>query len=315
MNEQSHVIVGAGPVGTQTARSLAGRGERVVVVTRSGSGPDLPNVERVRADASDPAVLNQLTEGAAVIYNCANPPHHQWATQWPPLAKSLLEAAERNNAVLATVSNLYGYGRVDAPMTELTPLNPHGTKGRIRTQMWLDALATHKAGRVRVTEIRGADYVGRDSQSHLGDRVVPKVLAGKNVKVLGNADQPHSWTFVDDVAELLVTVAADERAWGRAWHVPSNAPISQREAINDLARVAGVDPVKVGVVPAFVLRVMGLFNPTIRELGEVGYQTQLPFVLDSSAAQSTFGLTPTPWDDVLGNIVDHYRALGAARAA
>ena len=315
MSGSQHVIVGAGPIGSQTARLLSESGVEVQVVTRSGSGPTLPGVTLVRADASDSARLAEITNGAEVIYNCANPPYHQWASQWPPLAASLLAAAERHNAVLVTASNLYGYGRVSAPMTEATALNPVGTKGQIRTQMWRDALAAHEAGRVRVTEVRAADYVGRDSQSHLGDRVVPRVLAGKAVRVLGNADQPHSWSYVDDVATLLVTVGRDERAWGRPWHVPSNAPRTQREAINDLARVAGVPAVKVGVMPTWVLSALGLFNPTIRELGEVGYQTELPFILDSSAAESTFGLTPTPWEDVMSAIVDYYRSLSGQAAA
>ncbi len=116
--------------------------------------------------------------------------------------------------------------------------------------MWLDGLAAHEAGRVRFTSARGADYVGPQAQSHLGDRVAPRLLAGKNVQVLDSPDTPHTWTYTRDMARTLVAIAADERAWGRAWHVPSNAPRTQREAIGDLARIAGVEPVKVSTVPA-----------------------------------------------------------------
>jgi len=305
-----HVIVGAGPIGSATARLLSAAGQQVRIITRSGGGPDLPGVERVKADAVDAARLTELTAGAAALYNCANPPYHHWATDWPPLAASLLTAAETSGAVLATVSNLYGYGRVSGPMTEQTPLNPNGTKGRVRVTMWQDALAAHRAGRVRATEVRGSDYIGGGAQGHLGDRVVPRILAGKGVQVLGAADQPHTWTFVDDVARLLVTVGSNEQAWGRAWHVPSNPPRTQRQAVDDIARVAGVTPVKTAVVPGLVLRVMGLFNPQVRELPEVAHQLEHPFVMDSSAAQQTFGLEPTPWDDVLAATVAHYRAAG-----
>lgn len=307
----AHVIVGAGPIGSATARLLAARGERVTVVTHSGGGPDLAGVERVKADAADVDRMTQLTAGAAALYNCANPPYNRWDTDWPPIASSLLTAAERSGAVLATVSNLYGYGRVSGPMTEQTPLHPHGTKGRVRATMWQDALAAHASGRARVTEVRGSDYVGGGAESHLGDRVVPKILAGKNVQVLGSADQPHTWTFVEDVAHLLVIVGADERAWGQPWHVPSNPPRTQRQAVDDIARAAGVTAVKTSVVPGLLLRVMGLFNPAVRELPEVAYQLEQPFILDSTAAQRTFGLAPTPWDDVLAAIVAHYRG-GAA---
>jgi uncharacterized protein YbjT (DUF2867 family) len=102
-----HVIVGAGPIGTGVARLLAERGERVRVISRRGSGPDHPAVERVRADATQADRLSELATGAAALYNCANPEYHRWLTDWPPLAAALLTAAERNGAVLARSSVSY----------------------------------------------------------------------------------------------------------------------------------------------------------------------------------------------------------------
>lgn len=302
-----HVIVGAGPIGTATALLLAERGEEVVMVTRSGSGPTHPAITRTAADAGSSATLGQITTGATAIYNCANPQYHRWQTDWPPIARSLLSAAEGSDAVLATVSNLYVYGRVSAPMTEDLPLHANGPKGEIRAQMWRDALAAHEAGRVRVTEVRGSDYVGPGAQAHLGERVVPRLLAGKDVTVMKSADTAHTWTATQDVARLLVTVAQDERAWGRPWHVPSNPPKTQREAVGDLCHVAGVDPVKVKEYPRLLIAGMGLFSPLMRELPEVAYQFEDPFILDSTAAQQTFDLKPTHWDDVLADVIASFR--------
>jgi len=117
-----HVIVGAGAVGSATALLLAGRGEQVRVISRRGTGPQHAAIERVAADATDAERLTALATGAAALYNCANPLYHQWFTDWPPLASALLTAAERSGAVLATMSNLYGYGPVDGPITQKTPL-------------------------------------------------------------------------------------------------------------------------------------------------------------------------------------------------
>ncbi len=303
-----HMIVGAGPIGSGTASLLAERGDQVTLVTRSGSGPLMAGITRVKADGADTAALTDLAAGAVAVYNCASPADHRWATDRPPLAQSLLSAAQRSGAVLVTASNLYGYGRVSAPMTETTPLNPQGPKGAVRARMWRDALAAHQAGRVRATEVRASDYVGPGAQGQLGDRVVPRVLAGKAVQVLASADATHSWSYVDDVVRLLVAVAGDERAWGRPWHVPSNPPRTQRQAVGDLAAAAGLAPVKVSEVPGALLKVMGLVNPLIRELPEVAYQLREPFVMDSSAAQATFGLAPTPWPEVLTATLASYRA-------
>ncbi|WNB85521.1 NAD-dependent epimerase/dehydratase family protein [Cellulomonas sp. ATA003] len=211
------------------------------------------------------------------------------------------------------MSNLYGYGHVDGPMTEDHPLVATGAKGQVRARMWTDALAAHRAGRVRATEVRGSDYLGAGAQSQLGDRVVPRLLRRRRVRVLGSADMPHTWTWVDDVARLLVVVAADERAWGRAWHVPSGPPRTQREVVTDLCRVAGVPPVPVGVVGRPMLRVAGLVSPLVRELPEVLHQFERPFVLDSTAAETTFALAPTPWDDVVAAVVAQYRDTGLIR--
>ncbi|MFC7478795.1 NAD-dependent epimerase/dehydratase family protein [Luedemannella flava] len=112
-----HVIVGAGAVGSTAAQLLAERGDRVRMVTRSGSGPSHPAIELVAADATDADRLAALAEGAVALYNCANPLYHRWLTDWPPLASSLLAAATRSGAALVTMGNLYGHGPVDEVMT------------------------------------------------------------------------------------------------------------------------------------------------------------------------------------------------------
>jgi nucleoside-diphosphate-sugar epimerase len=298
---ESVLVIGAGVIGSRVAGMLAERGDRVSVVSRRGSGP-----AGVAADAADAGAMARLAEGAAVIYNCVNPPYHRWPADWPPIAASVLAAAERSGAVLVTLSNLYGYGpRVPGgydeahPITEATPLAETGRKGRVRARVWQDALAAHQAGRVRVSEVRAADFIGPGAQSAMGERILRPVRQEKNVSVLGRADRPHTWTFTDDVARMLVTAGTDPRAWGRAWHVPSNEPLSQRQVIDDFARAAGVGQVRIGQIPSVVLRGMGLVWPLMRELRETEYQFRDDFVMDSSAAQATFGLKPAPWEEIV----------------
>lgn len=303
---RTHVVVGAGPIGSAVARRLLAAGDTVRVVTRSGSGPD--GTERVAADAADAERMAQLAAGADVVYNCVNPQYHRWVTDWPPVAAALLGAAEKSGAVLVTTANLYGYGPVDRPMTEDLPLAGTYSKAQVRNRMWLDALASHEAGRVRATEARGADYIGPGAESHLGDRVMPKVLAGKKVTVTQSLDSRHTWTYTEDMAATLVAIGADERAWGRPWHVPSALTMSQREAITELARLAGVPTPKMGEYAPWMMKALGVFSPLIRELPDVAYQMKDDFVLDSSAAQRELGLVPTPAADVLAAHLAPYLA-------
>jgi nucleoside-diphosphate-sugar epimerase len=304
----THVIVGAGPVGTTTALLLADLGHQVLVITRSGSGPTHPNIERIALDATNAAALSKATTGAAAIYNCVNPPYHRWPTDWPPIANAMLTAAESSGAVLVIMGNLYGYGPVTRPMKESDPLASTGVKGGVRIKMWRDALAAHESGRIRATEVRASDFIGPEVlNSHLGERVIPKLLQGKGVQVVGNPDMVHSFTFMPDVARALVTVATDERAWGKAWHVPTNPAISPREMITLMSKIAGVAPLKVSGIPNALLKVGGLFSPLFRELPEMLYQFDRPFIVDSSLFTSTFGLNATPLDEVLTATVNWYR--------
>lgn len=316
MTHPLHLIVGAGPVGTALALRLADRGERVRLVTRSGGGPSHPLVDRVALDASDPDRLAAAARGASVVYNCANPGSYPlWERVWPPLAASILHAAETSGAVLATMGNLYGYGPVDGPMRRDTPLRPSDHKGALRAAMWRDALAAHEAGRVRVTEARASDYLGPTAPASNGllPLYADATLAGRPALVFGDPDAPHSWTAVDDIAATLEVLGRDERAWGSAWLVPSNPPVSVRELLRALGERAGTGEPQLRRMPRWALAVGAAFVPLLREVRGVQYQFDRPFVVDASDTTEMFGIAPTDWDALLDATAHawHERAGGS----
>ena len=292
-----HVIVGAGAVGSQAALLLAERGEQVRVVSRRGTGPQHPSIELVAADATDAEQLTALASGAVALYNCASPLYHQWFTDWPPLASALLTAAERSGAVLATMSNLYGYGPVDGPITQKTPLAATHPKLRLRADMWRDALAAHEAGRLRATEVRASDYI--EANSVLSSVLGKPLLAGKRAYSPAPLDVPHSWTSITDAARTLITAATDERAFGEAWLVPTNPALTIRQLAARFTEVNGAPNPKLTTIPYPVLWTVGLFSPLVKELRTTRYQFTRPFVIDASATTDTFGLAPNPLDGAL----------------
>ncbi|MGV9922668.1 NAD-dependent epimerase/dehydratase family protein [Nocardia rhamnosiphila] len=302
-----HVVVGAGPVGSSVARLLAGRGEQVRLVTRSGSGPDQDGIQRIAADATDAPALADHARGAVALYSCAGPAYHRWVREWPPLGAALIRAAELTGAVLVSTGNLYGYGHVDGPMTEQLPLRPTSVKGRVRAEVWTAALAAHEAGRIRTAEVRGSDYLGAGTISPFSVMVLPKVMAGRTASIPADPDAPHSWTQVSDVAKLLVAVAAEEKAWGRPWHVPTAPPLSVRALAERTAELAGAPRARVRVMPGALLRLAGLVEPAAREMVEVQYQLRAPFVLDSTAATEAFGFGPAPIDTALREMITGVR--------
>ncbi|MFG3440018.1 NAD-dependent epimerase/dehydratase family protein [Nonomuraea sp. NPDC047897] len=294
-----HVVVGSGQVGTHLATKLLAQGHEVTVVTRSGSGP--AGATRVAADVADRRRLTEVTAGADVLYNCVNPRYHRWHTDWPPMAESFLATAEATGAVLVILGNLYPYGPVTGPMTEDLPLASTSPKAQVRAKMWVDALAAHEAGRIRVTEVRGSDYFGPGTtdQSYLGERFLAPLRAGKTIQVPWPADMPHSWTYLPDVADALIVAGANERAWGRPWHVPTTDPVSFRQLGERMAAILGKPAPRMVQLPWPLVRTLGLFSPMLGELRHVRYQFVAPYELDSSAFQETFGVRPTPLDDAL----------------
>jgi len=292
-----HVIVGAGAVGSATALLLAERGEHVRLISRRGTGPEHAAIERVAADATDAERLTALATGAAALYNCASPLYHQWFTDWPPLASALLTAAERSGALLAAMSNLYGYGQVDGPITQKTPLAATHPKLRLRAEMWGDALAAHETGRIRATEVRASDYI--EANGLLSTVIGKPLLAGRRAYAPAPLDVPHSWTSISDCAKALVTVAADERALGQAWLVPTGPALTVRQLATRFTEVNGAPRAKVTAIPYAVLWATGLFSPLVKELRTTRYQFTRPFVVDSSATTQTFGLEPVPMDEAL----------------
>lgn len=303
-----HVIVGKGPIGTTLALTLAARGEDVLVLSRSGGvghvpGLPVPDVESDAVDASNARTLSARSLGADVIYCCANVPYTKWLEEYPPLNEGIMGAAAHTGAVLVVAGNLYGYGEGSGPMQEDTPQVSVDPKGELRADLWREVKRRHDLGELRGTEVRGSDYLGAGAgpNSHVGDRFLKPLLAGKAVRPIGSADQPHSWTYLQDFADALVAAGATEAAWGSPWHVPSNAPITFRELAGKFAEAAHLPEPKISPMPVGMLRALGVVAPMMREIAREGYQFTEPFIMESTASSHVLGLEPTPWPEIIEN--------------
>ncbi|MFV0427341.1 MAG: NAD-dependent epimerase/dehydratase family protein [Beutenbergiaceae bacterium] len=293
-----HLIVGAGAVGRHVAQLLTERGSRVHLATRSGTDTGIDGVEHETLDATDVDELTAALEGVDVLYNCANPANYtQWESMWPPLARSLLMAAERSGTVYVITGNLYPFGPVDGPMVESLADAATDSKGRIRAWMWKEALSRHQAGQVRAVEVRGSDFLGHGigAGGHL-TRHIGRARRGRRAWVVGSPDQPHTFTDVLDQARTMIAAAEDPTAHGRTWLTPSNPPVSPRAALMQILAAGGLAPVAVSSIPA--LGLLAKVNGFVGEVAEIAYMWRRPYVVDDSAARTHFGLEPTPWDQV-----------------
>ncbi|AKU98884.1 Nucleoside-diphosphate-sugar epimerase [Labilithrix luteola] len=294
MNDELHVVLGAGQIGSRLSKLLLAKGHRVRVVQRSNPSASVPNLEHVSGDVTDLAFAEQATRGAAVVYDCMNPPYHRWPELLLPMGRGAVHGAARAGAKLVALDCLYMYGRPNGPLAEDAPLAPCSKKGVLRVELANMRLTAHRRGDVRVAIGRASDFFGANLQySAWGDRFFQRILAGKAAECTGDPDMPHAYTYADDVARGLVTLGERSDALGRVWHLPTNPAESTRSLAKKLGAALGLD-VKMTRVPKVLLRGIGLFDPFMREVAEMTYQWEVPFALDDSAFRRTFGYGATP---------------------
>lgn len=308
-----HVVFGCnGAVGVDLLARLAARGVRVRGVCRSGVAEAPEGVEVVAGDASDRETAPRLAKGAAVVYSTVGIEYQyqRWVEQWPPIIDGLLDAAEAAGARLVFADNLYCYGPQMIPLREDLPMTVYGKKPALRARLARRLFEAHRAGRVQVAVVRASDFYGpRVLLSGLGERVFPKVLAGKPAQVLGDPDAPHSYTYVPDFARALVSVAEASDAFGEAWHVPSAPARSHRELVGAIAKLAGSAP-KLQVLSPKMLRLAALFSSKMRELKEMLFVWDRPYRIDHTKFAERFWSDFTPLDEGLAATLAWYRARG-----
>jgi nucleoside-diphosphate-sugar epimerase len=308
--ERLHVVFGAGQVGRALAARLAGLDLPVRVVSRHRPAGLASEVDWRAADATDPEAATDAARGAAVIYQCLNAPYTDWPRSFPPLQRGVLAAAERTGALLVSLENLYGYGPTAGEvMTEDLPLAATTVKGRTRAAMTQELLAAAEAGRVRIAIGRASDFFGAGitTGTTLGERVFANAVAGKRADFIGNPELPHTYSYVPDIATGLATLGSDERAVGGVWHLPGPETVTTRALLELVAGDVG-HPVGVRSIPKLAVRALGVFNPMMRELAEMSYQFDKPFVLDTTKYESTFGPAGTSLATAIGTTVAWYQS-------
>lgn len=306
MNNELHVILGAGQIGSRLATLLGERGHQVRVVQRS-AGHDT-----VSGDITDLTFAEHATRGASVVYDCMNPPYHQWPTHLLPMARGALHGATKANARLVALDCLYMYGKPSGPMTEDTPRNPCSKKGALRLQLEQLRLAAD----IPVSIGRASDFFGPALQfSAWSDRFFTRIANGKAGECMGNPDLPHSYTFADDIAVALAALGTQQDTTG-IWHLPTAPAVSSNEVTRRLGRELGIDA-RLTAMPRWLLKAIGIVSPFMREVAEMAYQWDVPFIIDDSRFVNRFGITATSLDEQVKRTAawarTHFAQFGTGR--
>jgi nucleoside-diphosphate-sugar epimerase len=165
--------------------------------------------------------------------------------------------------------------------------------------------AAVRQDQVRAAVVRGSDFFGPEDPVY-ADLIFRPALQGKRVNMIGRLDVPHTWTFAPDFGHALALVGTHQEAMGQIWHVPSDTAPTQQQLI-DLVREQVNQPVQVSAAKKWMLQGLGIFVPNVREMVEMYYEFDQPFILDSSKFTRAFNLQPTPLRDAVRQTVDWNR--------
>ncbi len=314
MNSELHVVFGAGQVGLPLARLLTLAGKRVRIVKRSAASvPE--GVEARLGDATDPSFCIEASRGASTVYHCMNPPYDAsvWAELLPRYMDNLIAASAEAGARLVVLDNLYMLGRPDGrTLNEDTAVNPCSRKGEIRARVVERLFDAHRKGVVVATEGRASDFYGPGgTQTGLGDYFWPRALAGKTAYSPYPLDAIHTYHYIPDVAAGLMALGcANSDAFGRPWMLPCAPAENLRSLVTRVARTMN-RPIKAGQVPRWLVKAIAVGMPLMRELDEMLYQWDEPFIVDDKRFRERFRQTAADVDqaasDTAAWAMKHYQ--------
>ncbi len=319
------VVFGNGPVGSSAARFLLEKGLTVRVVSRTGRRPvglfdglsadQECRLELRAADALDEKAVLAASRGATHVYHSINVPYQDWWKVLPKIQQNLLSAARQERAVLAVTENLYMYARGVPVIDEDTPEIPPTRKGQLRKDLHERLVEAGNIDGIAWTSVRASDYYGPGGmlQSVFGTQLfLDPLFKGRRPRVIGDPDQPHSYAFVEDFGRALVVAALDPRAHGRAWIVPHDRTLTARQAAEVFFKAAGRDA-RLAAIPRPMIAAAGLFNPLLREVTEMLYQKEEPYVVNGGRFAAQFAFEPTPIEEGVRRTLAWYEATHAVR--
>jgi nucleoside-diphosphate-sugar epimerase len=304
------IIGSGGTIGIPLAKELTKFTQYIRLVSRHPKKINSAD-ELFSLDVTDHNRLDAAIDGSDVVYITIGFEYklQVWQTLWPSFLSAVIAACEKHKARLVFFDNVYMYAKTSIPyMTEDAPLDPPSKKGAVRLQvhqMIMDAVAKN---RIKALIARSADFYGPDTdKSVLIETGAKNLLKGKKAQVFGNPDKIHTYTFTPDAGKATALLGNTDDAYNQVWHVPTTKEkLTTRQWLQMIAEEIGTEP-KTQKIPTWMLRVIGLFNPLIKEFPEMLYQNEMDYVFDSSKFEKRFGMSATTPKEGIKIMVDYLK--------
>ena len=301
-------ILGAnGTIGFLLAKELMNYTDKIRLVSRKPRKVNETD-ELFPADLSNPAVVDQAVGGSDVVYLVVGFDYNVkvWEEKWPRLMIATIDACKKHNARLVFFDNVYMYDINAIPhMTEESPNNPPSKKGVVRKQIAQMIMDEVKAGKLMALIARSADFYGPDNdKSFVNEMVYKNFLKGSRANWFVDPDKKHSFTFTPDAAKATALLGNTDDAYNTIWHLPTDKnTLTGREFVELFSKEMKVAD-KIFVMPLWLIRIVGIFVPVLKEMPEMMYQYDRDYFFDSSKFEKRFEFIPTTYSEGIKRIVE-----------
>ncbi len=291
------ILGSGGGIGVPLARELKNYTDQIRLVSRNPIKVNETD-QLFPADVSDPTHVDKAIAGSDVVYVTIGFEYSLkvWRKTWPSFMEQVIASCIKHNAKLVFFDNVYMYDKGAIPyMTESSPVNPPSEKGKVRKQLREMILNEVEKGKLTALIARAADFYGPDNKnSALKIMVIDNFMKGKKAQVFGSPDKIHTYTYTPDAAKATAILGNTPDAYRQEWHVPTTKEkLTTRQWIEMIARELETEA-RFQEVPAFMINLLGIFVPIMREFPEMLYQYEQDYIFDSSKFENRFGITATP---------------------
>ena len=291
-----HTILGAGgAVANALTRELSNHNETVRLVSRKPISNLNKNISWKKADLLNYPELLEAAKGSTVIYLTAGFVYDKniWQAQWPVIMQNVINVAKETQSRLIFFDNVYMYGLVNGPMTEATPYNPCSAKGEVRAGIATKLMDEAKAGNIRASIARAADFYGTETMNSFFDMMVLDKYAKKQkAQWIGDPKKLHSFSYIPDMGKGVYLLGQNPDADNQIWHMPTAQALPGKQFIEMAARIYKVEP-NYMAINKFMLWSFGLFNRVVMSTVEMYYQYNHDYIFDSSKFEKAFNFKPT----------------------
>lgn len=292
-------ILGAnGTIGSVLAKELTAYTKQIRLVSRNPQKVNETD-ELFPADLSDASQVEKAIEGSEVVYLLVGFDYNinVWQNKWPKLMRATIDACIKHKAKLVFFDNVYIYDLKAIPhMTETSVINPPSKKGAVRKEIADMLLNDVKSGKLSALIARSADFYGpNNDKSFLLETVYKNIKKGKKPNWFIDANKKHSFTYTPDAAKATALLGNTADAYNQVWHLPTDKnALTGKEMIALFAKEMNVEN-KVSILPMWLLKILGLFIPIMKEMPEMMYQYDRDYFFDSSKFDKRFNFKTTTY--------------------